>query len=163
MRKSPTPASVELSGGLASLGLNLLEQGQWLAAEAPLRECLDIRKAPLPNDWTRFNTMSTLGGSLLGQGRFAEAEPLVISGYDGMKAREATIPRRARSRLTEAALRCGPTLRFVGQTRTGRGAQEGAWAGRYSGRCLRPSVTPLRDLRGVSSLFCKRCQFIIVK
>ncbi len=36
--------------------------------------------------------MSLLGGALLGQGRYAEAEPLVIGGYEGMKAREAKIP-----------------------------------------------------------------------
>src|SRR5436309_836134 len=33
----------------------------------------------------RFNMMSPLGGALLGQGRYAEAEPLVVPGYEGMK------------------------------------------------------------------------------
>jgi hypothetical protein len=40
-----------------------------------------------------------------GPGEFAEAEPLVVYGYEGMKARAATIPPYLRSRLTEAALR----------------------------------------------------------
>ena len=30
-----------------------------------------------------------LAHSLVGQGRYAEAEPLVVSGYDGMKSRTA--------------------------------------------------------------------------
>jgi hypothetical protein len=46
-----------------------------------------------------------LGGSLLGQAKFAEAEPLILAGYEGLKAREAKIPARARPRLPEAATR----------------------------------------------------------
>ena len=49
--------------------------------------------------------MSLLGGALLGQGRYAEAEPLVVAGYEGMKAREARIAVPERSRLREAAER----------------------------------------------------------
>jgi hypothetical protein len=49
--------------------------------------------------------MSLLGGSLLGQGRYAEAEPLVVAGFEGMKAREARLAIPARSRLLEAAER----------------------------------------------------------
>ena len=59
----------------------------------------------VPDDWSRFNTMSQLGGSLLGQGRYAEAEPLVVPGYEGMKAREAKIPAPGKPRLAEAAVR----------------------------------------------------------
>ena len=49
--------------------------------------------------------MSLLGGSLLGQGRYAEAEPLVVAGYEGMKAREPRIAVPERFRLREAAER----------------------------------------------------------
>ena len=38
----------------------------------------------------------------MGQKRFAEAEPLLISGYMGMKAREQTIPPQASTRIPEA-------------------------------------------------------------
>jgi hypothetical protein len=41
----------------------------------------------------------------LGQGRFAEAEPLVVQGYERMKARESRMPVPDRSRLREAAER----------------------------------------------------------
>ena len=43
-----------------------------------------------------------LGGALLGQKKYAEAEPLLIAGYEGMKQREATIPPQGKDRLTEA-------------------------------------------------------------
>jgi hypothetical protein len=50
--------------------------------------------------------MSLLGGALLGQGKYAEAEPLVIEGYEGIKARAARIPAPSRTpRLSEAAER----------------------------------------------------------
>jgi len=37
--------------------------------------------------------IGVLGRALLGQQKYAEAEPLLHKGYEGMKAREATIPR----------------------------------------------------------------------
>ena len=45
-----------------------------------------------------------LGGSLLGQKKYAEAEPLLVEGYEGMKAREKTIPqeRSGELRIPEA-------------------------------------------------------------
>jgi hypothetical protein len=70
-----------------------------------LRECLAVREKAVPEDWSRFNAMSLLGGALLGQGKYAEAEPLVVRGYEGIKAREAKVPPPARVRLPEAAER----------------------------------------------------------
>ncbi len=71
-------------------------------AERLARDCLEIREHSAPDDWRTFETRSLLGGSLLRQQRFAEAEPLLFRGYEGMKAREARIPAPARKRLTEA-------------------------------------------------------------
>jgi hypothetical protein len=48
---------------------------------------------------------SLLGGSLLGQEKYAEAEPLIVSGYEGLKAREDRIPPPGMPRLTEASER----------------------------------------------------------
>ena len=42
---------------------------------------------------------------MLGQKKFAEAEPLILAGYEGMKAREAKIPAPGRPHLPEAAER----------------------------------------------------------
>jgi hypothetical protein len=44
-----------------------------------------------------------LGATLLGQKKYQDAEPLLKDGYEGMKAREQTIPPLAKARITEAA------------------------------------------------------------
>ena len=72
--------------------MNLLEQKKSSQAELLLRECLAIREKSLPDRWGTFIARALLGGSLLGQNKHAEAEPLVLSGYQGMKVREAKIP-----------------------------------------------------------------------
>ena len=71
-------------------------------AELKLRECLTIRQKIQPDDWTTFDTKSMLGEALLDQKKFADAEPLLLSGYEGMKQREDTIPSQEKPRLTKA-------------------------------------------------------------
>jgi serine/threonine-protein kinase len=97
------PANPQTAGIMASWGLSLIQQGKWTEAEPVLRESLAIRERNEPDEWPTFNTRSLLGGSLLGQKKYAEAEPLILSGYEGMKAREARIPPPGKPRLTEAA------------------------------------------------------------
>jgi hypothetical protein len=43
-----------------------------------------------------------LGGALLGQKRYPEAEPLLREGYQGLKDRADQIPPEARKRILEA-------------------------------------------------------------
>jgi hypothetical protein len=78
---------------------------KWTEAELLARRCLERREKTQPDDWSAFNTRSQLGGTLVGQKKFAEAEPFILAGYEGMKAREAKIPATSKRRLTEAALR----------------------------------------------------------
>jgi hypothetical protein len=85
--------------------LQLLQDRQYPAAETYLRECLTIREKTLPDDWVFFNTKNMLGSALAGQKKFQEAEPLLVAGYSGMKARAATIPPAAKTRLAEAIRR----------------------------------------------------------
>ncbi len=59
----------------------------------------------MPDDWRGYVARSDLGGSLLGQGRLAESEPLVIGGYEGLEARRSRIPAPFRSRRLEASIR----------------------------------------------------------
>src|SRR5262249_28468543 len=66
------------------------------------RECLAIRQQIMPDEWRIFNTKSTLGGSLLGQKKYAQAEPLLLDGYEGLKQRKGKIPPDHKPRLTEA-------------------------------------------------------------
>jgi eukaryotic-like serine/threonine-protein kinase len=105
VRKQFGPADPRAAGILAPLGLSLIQQGKWTDAEPILREALAIREKSKPDEWTTFNTRSLLGGSLLGQKKYDEAEPLIVSGYEGMKAREEKIPPPARPRLTDSAER----------------------------------------------------------
>jgi serine/threonine protein kinase len=74
-------------------------------AEPLLRAALAIREKKTPDDWLTFDTRSLLGGSLLGQKKYAEAEPLLLQGYEGLKAREAKIPDREKKDLAEAGAR----------------------------------------------------------
>ena len=46
--------------------------------------------------------------ALAGQKNYAEAEPLLLGGYDGLKAREDKIPADHRKKLAEAAARIVP-------------------------------------------------------
>jgi eukaryotic-like serine/threonine-protein kinase len=82
--------------------MTLLEVNGFAGAEPLLREALAIREKQEPDDWRTFNTRSMLGGALLGQKKYADAEPLLVKGYDGIKAREKTIPPQAASRIPEA-------------------------------------------------------------
>ena len=53
-------------------------------------------------DWRYPNLISILGGIFLAQKRYAEAEPLLLQGYAGMKQGEWAIIAPWRYRLTEA-------------------------------------------------------------
>jgi eukaryotic-like serine/threonine-protein kinase len=97
LRWEPKSAST-----LTALGRNMLKQRMFALAEPPLREAWQIRKEKLPDDWMTFDTESMLGGALLGRKKYAEAEPRLLAGYDGMMQRESRIPEEGKVRLTEA-------------------------------------------------------------
>jgi serine/threonine protein kinase len=94
--------SPQLAGALAAIGRMLLEIKRFAEAELLLRECLAIREKTQPDAWNTFNTRSMLGGALLGQKKYAEAEPLLVKGYEGMKEREKTIPPQSSDRIPKA-------------------------------------------------------------
>lgn len=78
------------------------DEGHYLQAEALLREALGGFLKTRPDFWARFEIESTLGASLTGQRKFAEAEPLLLSGYEGLARLEATIPPLNKSSLEHA-------------------------------------------------------------
>ncbi len=90
---------------LANVALDLFKYQQYSSAEPMLRECLEIRTKTQPDVWSTFNTKSMLGGALLGQKKYQEAEPLLKEGYEGMKTREKSIPAASKVYLTEAVAR----------------------------------------------------------
>ena len=104
-RKSTKPDSPPLAADIVTLGNNLLRQRRWLEAETLLREGVAISRQAQPDNWQISYATSLLGEALLGQGKNTEAEPLVTSGYEGMKARASKIPAPRRDELVEAAER----------------------------------------------------------
>jgi hypothetical protein len=94
--------SPRLASAQASVALEFLQHRQFVPAEPILRESLAIRAKHEPDAWTTFHTQSLLGGALLGQEKYADAEPLLRHGYEGMKEHETQIPMKAQRRLTEA-------------------------------------------------------------
>jgi 2-keto-3-deoxy-galactonokinase len=87
------------------LTLALLVEEKFAEAEPLARECLEIREKKLLGDWRTFNARSMLGGSLLGQKKYAAAEPLLVSGWEGMQQRADAIPAAGKGRLQEAIQR----------------------------------------------------------
>ncbi len=96
----PTLADV-----LAQFTSALIVEGNFTGAEPLARDCLAIREKKLPDDWRTFNTRSMVGGCLLGQKKYAAAEPLLLSGYEGLKQREDKIPPAGKARLPQAIQR----------------------------------------------------------
>jgi eukaryotic-like serine/threonine-protein kinase len=100
-RTTHPKGSPQLAAALVAIGQALLELKAWADAELIYREAAAIREKYEPDDWRTFNTQSRLGKTLLEQGKVAEAEPLLIRGYEGMKKREATMPASGKVYLTE--------------------------------------------------------------
>jgi serine/threonine protein kinase/tetratricopeptide (TPR) repeat protein len=108
--------SPELAMHLAAMSKMLLDLKAWDECEPLLRECLAIREKAEPDAWTTFNAMSMLGGALLGQKKLADAEPLLLEGYRGMKEREAVIPLVGATRIPEALERLVQLHEATGNT-----------------------------------------------
>jgi tetratricopeptide (TPR) repeat protein len=85
-----------------NLALLYLSQGKYVPAEAVLRPALaSYQKAPT-HSWRQYHCQSLLGASLAGQHKYREAEPLLLSGYEGMLQRQAIMPAYERSKLEQA-------------------------------------------------------------
>jgi tetratricopeptide (TPR) repeat protein len=85
-----------------SLALLYQNRGKYKQAEALLREALNGHQKIMTNTWNLYNCQSLLGASLAGQKKYGEAELLLLSGYEGMRRREATIPAFDRFKLEQA-------------------------------------------------------------
>jgi tetratricopeptide (TPR) repeat protein len=94
LKKQKFPADdPAIAHTLALLGWNCFRQNRYVEAETIQRECLAIRAKREPNSWQFFETHRAVGASLLGQKRYAEAEPHLVQGYEGMKQRELSVLR----------------------------------------------------------------------
>jgi serine/threonine protein kinase len=130
--------STEAAKALMFLALNYQKQRRPDEAEPLLRESLRIREQKLSDSWSRFHTTSLLGGVLTERRHYAEAEPLVLAGYRGLKDRERTIPSNAKAYVAAALSRVIQLYRAWGK------ADE---AGRWQEELARPR----REARQISA------------
>jgi eukaryotic-like serine/threonine-protein kinase len=72
----------------ADLALAYVSEGKFAESEALAREVLEQDQKRQPDNWQRFRAESLVGASLAGQKKCAEAEPLLLEGYQGMLARK---------------------------------------------------------------------------
>ena len=78
---------LDISSALTGLGFNHMLAGDAQTGEPFLREALALRQETLGSDsWRTGVAMSALGECLMAQGRHAEAEPLLVEGYDVLVA-----------------------------------------------------------------------------
>ena len=103
--KTNGPDHRETIGFTSSLGKAYLALHQYAKAEVQLRTALASITRTQPASWKRYNLESMLGEDLAGERRFAEAEPLLLSGYGGLKGQEATLASYARPYFKDAGER----------------------------------------------------------
>jgi hypothetical protein len=90
---------------MQSLANNLLGQHRYSESEAMLRTALADWGNPDADDWRPFYGRNLLGAALADQKQYTEAEPLLLSGYKGLKDRAARIPAYQQSKLRDAGSR----------------------------------------------------------
>ena len=75
----------------ADLSLAYVLQGKFAQGEPLAREAWEFNRVNRPDTWQQFRAESLLGASLAGQKKYAEAEPLLLEGYQGMAERKPRI------------------------------------------------------------------------
>jgi tetratricopeptide (TPR) repeat protein len=108
---------------MASLGEVEIQQQKYAPAEPLVREALVSWEAA-PNSWRRYYGQALVGASLLGQERYAEAEPLLLSGYQGLLDRQSAIPAATRRSVSEAGMRIVQLYEDWGQPEKAREWEE---------------------------------------
>jgi serine/threonine protein kinase/tetratricopeptide (TPR) repeat protein len=99
---------------VAYVGQALLRQRDFAGAESFLRLYLDLAGKQEPDGWRKSGAVSALGACLLGQKKYAEAEPLLLKGEAGLREYKEKIPVAFRqARLTEAL---EPLVQFYEET-----------------------------------------------
>ena len=94
---------IRTQSALRHLGTAYKGATQYKEAATSIKEVLEFMQQEAPDAWDTFETQSLLGSTYLNQGKFEQARPLLIEGYEGMKQRADSIPINNRQqRLVEA-------------------------------------------------------------
>jgi tetratricopeptide (TPR) repeat protein len=90
-RKRLQPGELATRSCLTALARLRLTQRKFAEAESLLREAMTGSGNQNTQIWDTFDRQSLLGASLLGQSKYAEAEPLLLSGYEGLMKQSPAI------------------------------------------------------------------------
>jgi eukaryotic-like serine/threonine-protein kinase len=104
-RRKFGPNHSAVAAASARLAGNLLRQKKYMQAEPLLVDSLATFEQKAPTSWLRFYSQSLMGDVRFHQQQFAEAEPLLVQGYEGMKQREASLQPRDKPRIDESIQR----------------------------------------------------------
>ena len=69
-----------------------------------LREYLALGQKRQPERWRTFHDQSLLGGAVPAQKKYAEAESLLLAGYEGLKKRQSKISAHGKGHPAEFIL-----------------------------------------------------------
>jgi serine/threonine protein kinase len=95
------PENVFLADVRRALGQLRLQQQKYREAESLLRDAVTGYEKAGSESWLRYQTSVLLGASLVAQRRYGDAEPFLVSGYQGMLDRQSTIPTYGRRVLKQ--------------------------------------------------------------
>jgi hypothetical protein len=101
-RRASGPEVIQTVVTITNIGWVQLQEKRYAEAERTFREASAILNRTAADSWERFNLDSMLGAALAAQKRFAEAEPLLVSGYESMLTRMPTTNNAMTTRFTPA-------------------------------------------------------------
>ena len=115
----------------ADVALAYLSQGKFAESEPLAREAVGFYRKKQPEDWERFRAESLLGASLSGEKKYAEAEPLLVEGYQDVGTQGPDRRTRLVSTGPRPRMACA-TLSSLGQAGEGCRVEEKV---RYTKAC----------------------------
>jgi eukaryotic-like serine/threonine-protein kinase len=81
------PDSLEAARLIAIEAFTYIEEGKLQEGLEVAIRCWDIRRKLIPDHWSSYHAQSLCGTAMHALGRMAEAEPLLLAGYEGVKSR----------------------------------------------------------------------------
>ena len=92
-----------------------LKQHEYAAAGTVLRNTLKTYERVAPDDFERYRCQGLPGATLAGEKKYAEGEPLLLAGYDGMVKVQDNVPAADRRAISDIAQRTASLYQAWGQ------------------------------------------------